>query len=235
MRTILVLSAMVATVFASPQKRDRTDVQFEAAAKKETVDGDLKAAIEIYQKIAQSGNRVAAANALVRMGQCYEKLGDTEAKKAYERVVREFGDQKEAVAEARKRLTKFTGPGGALNRQPGLFGPVGERRETRFPRTAATSPIRTGRRATSRYTTSSPAPTAFWPLEVGSAEKQHSQTVRRFQGMGSRSRIHGRMSVAAVSFGSSTSVAMPTHADCSKVGISNQRHGRQTESGSPRA
>ena len=73
------------------------------------VDGDLKAAIELYKKIAQSGNRAAAAKALVRMGQCYEKLGDAEARKAYERVVREFGDQTEAVAEARKRLAEKEG------------------------------------------------------------------------------------------------------------------------------
>jgi Tol biopolymer transport system component len=38
------------------------------------------------------------------MGQCYEKLGSAEAERAYQRVVREFGDQEEPVAQARTRL-----------------------------------------------------------------------------------------------------------------------------------
>ena len=76
----------------------------QAAIKKEVVDGDLKGAIEQYKKLAQGRDRAVAAKALVRMGQCYEKLGDAEARKAYERVLREYADQAGAVAEARARL-----------------------------------------------------------------------------------------------------------------------------------
>jgi Tol biopolymer transport system component len=39
------------------------------------------------------------------MGQCYEKLGDAQARTAYEQVVRDFGDQKEAVEQARALLS----------------------------------------------------------------------------------------------------------------------------------
>jgi Tol biopolymer transport system component len=78
--------------------------QFEAAIKKEVVDGDLKTAIEMYRKLAQASDRGVAAKALMRMGQCYETLGDAQARKAYEQVVREFGDQAEVVAEARTKL-----------------------------------------------------------------------------------------------------------------------------------
>jgi hypothetical protein len=49
-------------------------------------------------------SRKTAAEALVHMGQCYEKLGDAESRKAYERVLREYGDQKEAAMVARARL-----------------------------------------------------------------------------------------------------------------------------------
>jgi hypothetical protein len=42
------------------------------------------------------------------MGQCYEKLGDAQARKAYEQVVREFADQKEAVEQARALLAAST-------------------------------------------------------------------------------------------------------------------------------
>ena len=89
---------------ANQAKDDRAEVALQAAIKKETVDGDLRAAIEQYGKVAQSGNRAAAAKALVRMGRCYEKLGDAESRKAYERVLRDFGDQQEAAREARARL-----------------------------------------------------------------------------------------------------------------------------------
>jgi Tol biopolymer transport system component len=54
-------------------------------------------------------SRKTAAEALVRMGQCYEKLGDSESRKAYERVLREYGDQKEAAGLARARLGKSAG------------------------------------------------------------------------------------------------------------------------------
>jgi len=70
------------------------------------VDGDLKAAIALYeQAVAAAGsNRLVAARALVQMGQCYEKLGSAEAQKAYQRVVRDFADQAEPLELARTRL-----------------------------------------------------------------------------------------------------------------------------------
>ena len=71
------------------------EVQLKAALHKEQVEGDLKGAIEQYKKIAaQPGaGRATVATALLRMGQCYEKLGNAEARTAYERLVRDFADQ----------------------------------------------------------------------------------------------------------------------------------------------
>lgn len=95
-------------ILTAGQGADRAEVQLQAAIKKETFDGDLKGAIEQYKKLADSSNRAVAAKALVRMGECYEKLyeklGDAEARKAYERVVRDFADQKDALAAARQHL-----------------------------------------------------------------------------------------------------------------------------------
>lgn len=108
--TILTLAVMAAlaaaAVTAAPQNQDKAEVALKAAMDKEVLDGNLKAAIEQYRKIAATyrGNRPVAARALLRLGQCHEKQGDAEASKAYERVVREFPDQKEAVAEARRYL-----------------------------------------------------------------------------------------------------------------------------------
>jgi len=90
--------------------------RLEAAIKKEVVDGDLKTAIDLYRKLAQGGDRAVAAKALLRMGQCYEKQGDAdvkEARKAYEQVVTEFGDQAAAAAEARTKLAALAGTAGA--------------------------------------------------------------------------------------------------------------------------
>jgi Tol biopolymer transport system component len=75
---------------------------------KAAVDGDLKGAIAQYQAIVDAflkTNRRVAAEALVRIADCYEKLGNAQAKAVYERVVRDFGDQPEALAVARARLT----------------------------------------------------------------------------------------------------------------------------------
>jgi Tol biopolymer transport system component len=112
--SLLVVLAVAVCVLspAIAQKGDQAEVQLKAAINKEVVDGDLKAAIDLYRKVAQSGNRPVAARALIRMGQCYEKLGDREARKAYEQVVREYADQKEAVEQARALLAA-----GSRNRQ----------------------------------------------------------------------------------------------------------------------
>ncbi|MDP2996335.1 MAG: tetratricopeptide repeat protein, partial [Bryobacterales bacterium] len=107
---------------AAAQSQDRADVALKAAIEKEIVDGDLEGAIEQYKKIAaQPGaGRATVATALLRMGQCYEKLGEAQAKEAraaYERVVREYADQPESSKVARERLSALTaGGGGATGR-----------------------------------------------------------------------------------------------------------------------
>jgi Tol biopolymer transport system component len=117
-RTIGWMACALAGLVLSAQVKDsRADLALQAAIKKETVDGDLKGAIEGYKKLAQDKDRQVAAKALVRMGECYEKLGDSEARTAYERVVREFGDQKEAVEIARARLGSATAQSGVTARQ----------------------------------------------------------------------------------------------------------------------
>jgi len=80
------------------------EVLFKAAQNKEQVEGDLKGAIEQYKQIASGRDRVMAAKALVRMAECYLKLGDAEAQRIYERVVRDYADQTEAAAVARAHL-----------------------------------------------------------------------------------------------------------------------------------
>lgn len=97
----LLVTMMVAYAAPKAQEQERL---LKAAMNTELVDGNLKAAIEQYQKVVDGGNRALAAQALLRIGECYQKLGDMEAQKIYERLVRDFGDQPESVAVARARL-----------------------------------------------------------------------------------------------------------------------------------
>jgi Tol biopolymer transport system component len=116
--TILLMTGTLAIGIGSGQQKDRTEVDLQAAIRMETVEGDLKGAIEQYKKItAQPGaGRATVATALLRMGQCHEKLGNAEARAAYERVVREYGDQAAVAAEARTRLAALAGGAGASGR-----------------------------------------------------------------------------------------------------------------------
>jgi Tol biopolymer transport system component len=120
--TGLICAALSAGSPANQTKDNKAEVALQAAIKTETVDGNLKGAIEQYKKIVSSygNNHAVAAKALVRMGQCYEKLGEAQAKEAraaYERVVREYADQPESSKVARERLSALTaGGGGATGR-----------------------------------------------------------------------------------------------------------------------
>ena len=113
--TGLLCASLSAGYLASQAKDTKAEVALQAAIKTETVDGDLRGAIEQYNKIAAlpGAGRATIATALLRMGQCHEKLGDTEARKAYERVVREYGDQAAVAAEARSKLAALAGAGSA--------------------------------------------------------------------------------------------------------------------------
>jgi hypothetical protein len=97
------------------------ELALRAAIQKEAVDGDLEGAIRMYAAIAESGNPVIAAQALLRMGSCYEKLGDPKARTAYERVIVQFASQKEAVREARDRLAALPDPQDKRAPLPGWY------------------------------------------------------------------------------------------------------------------
>ena len=106
---------MAVALAAAPQQNASAEKQLEAAIHREQVLGDVTGAIEQYTKLAQSGNRTVAAQALVRLGHCYERLGEAQVKQAraaYVRVVRDYADQAEVVVQARARLAALGGSGG---------------------------------------------------------------------------------------------------------------------------
>ena len=92
------------------------DPAFQAAARTELVEGDLKKAIQEYEALAQKQDRALAASALLRIAACYEKLSDVRAVEVYERIAKDFSDQKNAAKEASKQLPM------ARLRFPGVIG-----------------------------------------------------------------------------------------------------------------
>jgi len=102
----LTAGALLVTGLAVSQKNTTPEAMLRAAMDKETVDGDLKAAIEQYKKvIAQKGaSREVVAQALLRLGEVYERQGSAEARPSYQRVVSEFADQSDPAQQARARL-----------------------------------------------------------------------------------------------------------------------------------
>jgi tetratricopeptide (TPR) repeat protein len=100
------LVLVMAIAMAAPAQTGDIEVMLQRAIRTESVEGDLKSAIDLYKKIIARAatNRSAAAKALLRLGQCYEKLGDAEAQQSYERLVREFADQKDQAQQAQARL-----------------------------------------------------------------------------------------------------------------------------------
>jgi uncharacterized protein (TIGR03435 family) len=105
---IAVLMTIAPVAAPVPAQRPQApETLLQTGIKKETVDGDLTGAIEIYKKAVEGagGTGPVAAMALLHMADCNQKLGDVaEAQKIYARIVREFADQKAAALEARKRL-----------------------------------------------------------------------------------------------------------------------------------
>jgi Tol biopolymer transport system component len=101
---LLTLASLIAAPAFAQTGPVGAGVRLEAGIEKEDVDGDLKSAMDIYQKIAAdtSAPRDVRAKALLRLAGCDEKLGK-QAKQVYEQIVRDYSDQPPA-AQARKRL-----------------------------------------------------------------------------------------------------------------------------------
>jgi Tol biopolymer transport system component len=114
----IIISAAIAVVVLTAfglQSSPEHKVLFEKARFAMETKGDLNEAIKLFSELIQKypGEREYAAKSQLYIGLCYEKLGNAEARTAYERVVRDFADQAEIVAQARVRLAALGGPGGA--------------------------------------------------------------------------------------------------------------------------
>jgi Tol biopolymer transport system component len=98
---VIILVALMAGA-----QQQTAEQLFQSGVYAEEVEGNLSKAIDIYSEILERfpDNIAVGAKAQLHLGFCYEKLGRTEAIKAYERVLKKFGGQAEQVAAARERL-----------------------------------------------------------------------------------------------------------------------------------
>ncbi|MBI3697316.1 MAG: PD40 domain-containing protein [Acidobacteria bacterium] len=103
--TILLLATVAALALAAANRTHENQLQ-QGIELLETK-GDLPAAVPLFEEVAKSPDRNLAARALLYLGSCYQKLGEDKAQSAYERIVRDFADQKDAAAEARTRLASL--------------------------------------------------------------------------------------------------------------------------------
>lgn len=79
---------------------------FEQGLLKENAEGDLNGAIAIFSRIAgeKAADPSIRAKAQLHIGMCYEKLGQGEARAAYQKVIDGYPQQHQEVALARERL-----------------------------------------------------------------------------------------------------------------------------------
>lgn len=106
---VVALAVMLGAALAIGQ--DHSPAQrFQQAIDLMATRGDYPAAIRIFEELAKGRDRGLAARSLLYIGLCDEKLGRQGAKEAYQRLLREFPDQPEALAEARSRLAALAGP-----------------------------------------------------------------------------------------------------------------------------
>ena len=82
---------------------------FEQARHEEDANGNLKAAIALYERVLKAKlDDALASQALLRMGICYQMLDDAQARKIFEQVATQHAKQP-AGADAKRRLAALNG------------------------------------------------------------------------------------------------------------------------------
>jgi len=113
-RYFIAVSLVLAfTGLISVNAQQTAEQLYQSALYKEEIEGEMDAAVKIYETIIKQypENRSVGAKTQLHIGLCYEKLGNTQARKAYELVVRDYADQSETVAQAKMRLAVLGSPG----------------------------------------------------------------------------------------------------------------------------
>jgi Tol biopolymer transport system component len=111
---LLVLAILFSFGIATAQQNKAEKLYQEGLHQMEGI-GDYSKAIELFNRVVTEfpKDKPVAAKALLQMGRCYEKLGRDEARKAYERLLRDYADQSEQAKLARARLAALRAPASA--------------------------------------------------------------------------------------------------------------------------
>lgn len=105
---LLSILSLALLAGAAPRAPQSIEALMGTALRQEEVEGKLEAAIATYKKVIAAGTpRALAATAQYRIGLCYERLGSTEARRAYERVLKDYADQKDTFSQAQAALAKL--------------------------------------------------------------------------------------------------------------------------------
>jgi Tol biopolymer transport system component len=83
---------------------------FQKGLIQEEGEGNLKAAIDIYNAIVNDNSidRALRAKALLHVGICHEKLGNQNARTSYQKLISEYSDQKDIALQGREKLRGLT-------------------------------------------------------------------------------------------------------------------------------
>jgi len=126
-KSITILFLLLAVgLLASAAQAKPASVLLQEGLYAEQIEGDLDAAIKIYEKVIADAADLeqAAAHAMYRIGICYVKKGDkAKAAWSFGKLISEHAQQKALVAKAQEQLTKLR----PQTKSEGEFGPVDER------------------------------------------------------------------------------------------------------------
>jgi len=119
-RVIVVALALMLASTPPSYGQQSAEELYQAGLHQEEVQGNPESAIEVYERILEEfpDNRAVNAKAQLHIGLCYEKLGLTEAQRAYQRVIDGYPERQDEVAVARERLAKLTQALAELERKP---------------------------------------------------------------------------------------------------------------------
>jgi Tol biopolymer transport system component len=109
LRRSAILFLLLALALSSRMGAQSGHELFQQALSKERAEGQLQEAIALYQRVVEvaGADHALAAKALLQLGRCYEALGNTKARTAYERLIARYPDQTDMVAQARSRLASM--------------------------------------------------------------------------------------------------------------------------------
>jgi len=126
--SLLGTSGLLAVMlFASVAEAKPASVLLQEGLYAEEIEGDLDAAIRIYEQVIAEvrAARQTAAQATYRLGMCYLKKGEKEkAVEQFRKLVSKFPQQESLVARAREQLAKLKP---SVTTTAAVFGPVIER------------------------------------------------------------------------------------------------------------